>query len=469
MGARAGARAQSGGSGRLRVVASGALLALLMAGAGPGRGTDAAVTAPAGDRPIGGDVAGLLPFGLPSSARLTGSQVWVPGVGVLALPVNGPQLVPDGDPASNDNTTDTSSDALTPTTGISGTATDGSSADGLAPGGSAPGSIPLPPRRAPRLPRTVFLAYLSAESRLQVRRPHCHLDWPVLAAIGQVESTQAYNGRVDADGTSYLPIYGPLLDGRNGFAKVPDTDHGRLDGNRTWDRAVGPMQFMPSTWEEWGTDGNGDGVADPQNIFDAALTAGRYLCANRTDLADRAQFRRAVLSYNDDATYVAAVRAWASYFRRGVKRPNPTPVQPVPAPTPAPVPTPVPVPTPTPTPVPVPVGPTPPTPPAPPTPLPTPPTPPTPPTKSPTLPTTTVPTPPGQPPAAPSPAAPSSAAPSSAAPSPTPPQSVPAPSTPPVQVFRLAGLFQPASLLRAAVPLGVGRESDEYPALRRTG
>ena len=452
-------------------MASGALLALLMAGAGPGRGTAAAVIAPAGGRAVGGgggDAAGLLPFGLPSSPTgPSGSQVWVPGVGVLALPVNGPQLVPDGAPASDDDSTDTSSDALEPANGMPGTATDESSADATAPESSAPGSIPLPPRRAPRLPRTVFLAYLSAESRLRVRRPYCRLDWPVLAAIGQVESTQAYNGRVQADGTSYPSIYGPLLDGRNGFAAVPDTDHGRLDGNRTWDRAVGPMQFMPTTWEEWGTDGNGDGVADPQNVFDAALTAGRYLCANGTDLADPAQFRRAVLSYNDDATYVAAVRSWAAYFRRGVSRPTPTPlppapkpVQPTPVPTPKPpapkppVPTP-PVPTPRPTPVPPPVRPTPP-------PVPAPPVPPAPPT--------TVPPPP---PPVPSPPVPSAPGRLPAVPSPVvvPPVSPPvsAPPRPPVHLFRLAGLFQPASLLRAAVPLGADRESAEYRAMRRTG
>ena len=38
------------------------------------------------------------------------------------------------------------------------------------------------------------------------------------------------------------------------------------------------MQFIPSTWALYGADGNGDGVADPFNIFDAAAAAAHYLC-----------------------------------------------------------------------------------------------------------------------------------------------------------------------------------------------
>ena len=209
-----------------------------------------------------------------------------------------------------------------------------------------PASLPWPPSSGrPRLPRTVYTAYRAAEARQRAAQPGCHLEWPLLAGIGEIESTQAYDGRLRADGTSYPPIYGPTLDGRDGYMTVPDTDHGRLDADRIWDRAVGPMQFMPATWNEWGTDGNGDGRADPQNIYDASLTAARYLCANGRDLDVARQYDRAVLSYNDDEDYLEAVRAWAGYYRRGEQSQNPDP-SPIPVPAPAPAPHPAPTPRP---------------------------------------------------------------------------------------------------------------------------
>ena len=45
------------------------------------------------------------------------------------------------------------------------------------------------------------------------------------------------------------------------------------------------MQFIPSTWMIYGADGNGDGIKDPFNIFDAALAAANYLCDAGGDLS----------------------------------------------------------------------------------------------------------------------------------------------------------------------------------------
>ncbi|UYQ65296.1 lytic transglycosylase domain-containing protein [Streptomyces peucetius] len=166
------------------------------------------------------------------------------------------------------------------------------------------------------LPATVFAAYRAAETELARSVPGCGLRWQLLAAIGQVESGQARGGRVTADGATLSPILGPRLDG-DGFALIRDSDGGRYDGDTEYDRAVGPMQFIPSTWAYWGADGNGDGRHDPQNVFDAALAAGRYLCAGGRNLSDPSDLERSVLSYNHSTAYLRTVLAWYTYYLSG--------------------------------------------------------------------------------------------------------------------------------------------------------
>ncbi|MFR9757277.1 lytic murein transglycosylase [Streptomyces sp. TR06-5] len=167
------------------------------------------------------------------------------------------------------------------------------------------------------IPATVLSAYKNAESSLARTDPGCNLPWELLAAIGKVESGQARGGAVDANGTTHAPILGPVLDG-DGFAHIGDTDGGAYDGDTRFDRAVGPMQFIPSTWADWGADGNGDGRKDPNNVFDAALAAGAYLCHGERNLAVKADLDRAVLSYNHSQDYLDTVLAWLEYYRDGV-------------------------------------------------------------------------------------------------------------------------------------------------------
>lgn len=166
------------------------------------------------------------------------------------------------------------------------------------------------------IPASVLAAYKKAEAALARSNPGCNLPWELLAAIGKVESGQARGGAVDAEGTTLQPILGPQLNG-NGFARITDTDGGRYDGDTTHDRAVGPMQFIPSTWRTWGTDGNGDGASDPNNIYDAALSAGRYLCAGGRDLSVPADLDRAILGYNHSEDYLRTVLSWYEYYREG--------------------------------------------------------------------------------------------------------------------------------------------------------
>ena len=169
------------------------------------------------------------------------------------------------------------------------------------------------------IPEVAVEAYQRAAAALAVSDAACRLPWQLLAAIGRVESDNGQFGgaMLLPDGYGTQPIYGLPLDGRDGVALVRDTDGGKLDGDPNFDRAVGPMQFIPSTWALYGADGNGDGKKDPNNIFDAALGAADYLCAGGGDLANPAQEAAAVLRYNDADEYVHVVLTLAASYEHG--------------------------------------------------------------------------------------------------------------------------------------------------------
>jgi Transglycosylase SLT domain len=170
------------------------------------------------------------------------------------------------------------------------------------------------------IPGVVLDAYDRAERRVATTNPRCGVSWSLLAAIGRIESGHARGGRVDANGTTVSPILGPQLSGGPGVAAIRDSDGGRLDGDTTWDRAVGPMQFIPTTWARYAIDGNDDGLADPHNIYDAALAAAHYLCAGGEDLRDPAALASAVFRYNHSDSYVRTVLEWAAAYASGVSR-----------------------------------------------------------------------------------------------------------------------------------------------------
>ncbi|MYW64494.1 hypothetical protein GTY65_10495 [Streptomyces sp. SID8379] len=167
------------------------------------------------------------------------------------------------------------------------------------------------------IPATVLAAYRRAESSVARTDRGCRLPWQLLAGIGKVESGQARGGDVDAQGTTRHRITGPALNGK-GFALIRDTENGLWDGDTVYDRAVGPMQFLPGTWRRWGADGNGDGTSDPNNIYDAALAAGHYLCAGGRDLGASGGLERAILSYNYSRDYLRTVLYWMEFYRTGV-------------------------------------------------------------------------------------------------------------------------------------------------------
>lgn len=162
------------------------------------------------------------------------------------------------------------------------------------------------------IPGVVLQAYKLAATRVAAETPACKLPWFLLAGIGRIESGHAGNGNVDEYGNTRSSIRGPALDGSlAGNAVI-------LDANGTGTRAMGPMQFIPGTWAAWGSDANGDGKADPDNIFDATYSAGRYLCAGVSDIMAGNNPVSAVYRYNHSMAYVTNVLAWAAAYSVGV-------------------------------------------------------------------------------------------------------------------------------------------------------
>lgn len=181
---------------------------------------------------------------------------------------------------------------------------------------------PVPPEELPTgpfgIPGGAMKAYRNAADLMAIERPACHLDWALIASIGRIESNHARGGYIDASGTTREPILGPELNGIGAVASIPDTDGGRWDHDTVWDRAVGPTQFIPTTWIFYAADGNHDGTADPNNIYDATLATARFLCSGGLDLSDLAQLRAAIYRYNNSDAYVETVIRWAEAYRNGV-------------------------------------------------------------------------------------------------------------------------------------------------------
>lgn len=161
------------------------------------------------------------------------------------------------------------------------------------------------------IPVAAVQAYGLAQLTLAADQPACHLSWNTLAGIAAVESNNGQYGgaRITDQGTETVPIIGVPLSGAPGEKTIRDTDHGVLDGDPVYDRAVGPFQFLPATWRRFAPP-----RGDPQNIDVAALAAGRYLCTAGGDLTRGPDWQAAVLAYNNSAAYVAQVLRFADEY-----------------------------------------------------------------------------------------------------------------------------------------------------------
>jgi membrane-bound lytic murein transglycosylase B len=183
-------------------------------------------------------------------------------------------------------------------------------------------SAPAPPMAvvnsssALGIPSMALAAYRNAEQKMATSDPGCGISWNLLAGIGRIESGHANGGATDARGTAVHPIYGPALDGTlPGNEVIVQSNAG---GRVSYARAMGPMQFLPGTWARYASDGDGDGLADPQNLYDSTLSAARYLCSGGLNLRDQSQVMTAILRYNNSIPYARNVLGWAAAYATGV-------------------------------------------------------------------------------------------------------------------------------------------------------
>jgi membrane-bound lytic murein transglycosylase B len=200
----------------------------------------------------------------------------------------------------------------------------------------APASVPIPGAIAPAVPNgaadavvagastsgipsAALSAYQRAAQIIDAADTTCNVPWELIAAIGRVESNHGqYAGNtLNSDGVSVPGVFGPQLNGRNGTQAIMDTDGGQLDHDTVFDRAVGPMQFIPSTWSSVKVDADGDGQRNPQDIDDASLASGVYLCSGDDDLSTRAGQESSVFRYNHSRAYVDLVLRIMEAYSQG--------------------------------------------------------------------------------------------------------------------------------------------------------
>nr|WP_312867588.1 murein transglycosylase [Amycolatopsis pithecellobii] len=165
------------------------------------------------------------------------------------------------------------------------------------------------------IPARALIAYGNAELAVRESQPGCRISWATIAGIGRIESNHGqYGGAVlQANGYPSKPIVGVPLDGSAGVKAIGDTDGGRFDGDPGFDRAVGPMQFIPGTWAKWG------GGYDPQQIDAAALAAAKYLCAGGRDMSAPAGWWQGILSYNNSVEYAQKVFGLADSYAKAAQ------------------------------------------------------------------------------------------------------------------------------------------------------
>lgn len=238
-------------------------------------------------------VATIIPLAL-LSAAWTASVAGIGGIGSPVQAAETPGQVTDGTSVPEESIEDPAS------------LSDPAAVEGLEDGNEA-GIVSAASTNA--IPAAALAAYQRAETVINSADESCNITWQLIGAIGRVESNHGrFGGNVlDNDGVATPGIYGPALDGQNNTKAISDSDAGVYDNDSQWDRAVGPMQFIPSTWQVVGVDADDDAARNPQDIDDAALAAAVYLCSGDGDLSTVVGQRAAVYRYNHSQAYVDLV------------------------------------------------------------------------------------------------------------------------------------------------------------------
>lgn len=139
------------------------------------------------------------------------------------------------------------------------------------------------------------------------------LDWTLLAAVAAVETNhgQHAGASLDLDTGEARPwSFGPVLNGNNGTADIPIGQWAGWWGlTGPWQQAVGPMQFLPATFDAHAIDADGDGVTNPHDVDDAAATAAHYICASAGAQVDGTREIARIYNPGDVDRYAARLDA----------------------------------------------------------------------------------------------------------------------------------------------------------------
>jgi cell wall-associated NlpC family hydrolase len=137
------------------------------------------------------------------------------------------------------------------------------------------------------IPARALLGYANGELVLRSEAPRCHLSWVTLAGLGKAGSDHGriHGGRLDANGLPSRPLGAAPLQG--------------AAGENATDQRSGPLQLAPRQWSAAGRDVPGSAHPDVQDVDDAAIAAGRTLCAGGTDLSAGDSWWKAIARYRD--------------------------------------------------------------------------------------------------------------------------------------------------------------------------
>lgn len=152
------------------------------------------------------------------------------------------------------------------------------------------------------IPKPAMHAYAWATVTLEQELPDCNLSWVTLAGIGETATNHGRTGgnSLASDGTPAKPI---------GTIAVRDFSGSVISIGGS----AGPLQLAPSVWQQWATSASG-GEPDIQDIDDAALTAGKALCANGRDLATGEAWLAGVSTLHEAPLFLHRVLATATVY-----------------------------------------------------------------------------------------------------------------------------------------------------------